>query len=114
MGSSSSPAFTPEDLELLDRVARRVVELRMETPAILTLESMTPMSVVAGQAMVFFEPFVAALLRLPDYERFAKLVQRRETMPELSRRIEQRADEEHARRRAERDRRRGAPGAGGA
>jgi hypothetical protein len=73
----------------------------MEVPAILTIESATPLSVVAGQAMVFFEPFVAALLRLPDYRRFARLVERRDALAELTRRIEQRADAAHAERRAQ-------------
>lgn len=103
---ASSAPFTPDDRALFDRVARRVVELRMETPAILTLESLTPMSLVAGQAMVFFEPFVAALLRLPDYQRFAKLIQRREALPELCAAIERHADAAHAARRAEREARR--------
>jgi hypothetical protein len=104
--ASDATTLTPEDRALLERVAGRVVELRMEVPAILTLETLTPMSLVAGQAMVFFEPFVAAMLRLPDYRRFAALIERRETLPLLVQLIEGRADAEHTRRRAERDARR--------
>src|SRR2546425_9201464 len=102
--------LSPEDLELLDRVATRVVELHMEVPAILTLETASPLSVIAGQAMVFFEPFVAALLRLPDYRRFARLVERREALTTLTRLIETRAEAVHAERRAAARARRG-PGA---
>jgi len=99
--------LAPEDLELLERVATRVVELHMEVPAILTLETATPLSVIAGQAMVFFEPFVLALLRLPDYRRFARLVERREALVTLARLIEARAEAAHAERRAAARARRG-------
>jgi hypothetical protein len=97
----TSPAeLTPEDRALLERVAARVVELRMEVPAVLTLESTRPLSLLAGQAMVFFEPFVQAMFPLPDYRRFAQLVERRDALETLTTLIEQRAEERHSARRA--------------
>ena len=90
---SEAAALAPEDRELLARLAARVVELRLETPAILTLETARPLSVVAGQAMLFFEPFAQALFRLPDYRRLAALVERREAMEALAAMIERAADE---------------------
>lgn len=98
---ATEPELSSDDLELLDRVARRLVELRLETPAILTIESALPLSVVAGQAMLFFEPLVAAFLRLPDYRRFARLVEDRGALEILAQRIEDRAEERAERRRAE-------------
>lgn len=80
------------DEALLDRVAARVVELRLEVPAILALESGRPLSVVAGQAMLFFEPLVQTLFGLSEYRRYAALIQRRETIEDLIRRIESRAE----------------------
>jgi len=85
---------------VLERVADRVVELRVEVPALLTLETARPLSLVAGQAMLFFEPMVQALFRLPDYRAFAALIERRETVDQLARMIETRSDEAYARRRA--------------
>ena len=93
--------YTAEDLDLLDRVARRVVELRMEVPAILTLETSRPLTVLAGQSMYFFEPMISAFLRMPDYRRFARLIERRQTVETLIRMIEGHADTAHARRKAE-------------
>ena len=90
-----------EDLALLDRVAGRIADLKLETAAILTIESALPLSVVAGQAMLFFEPLVAAFLRLPDYRRFARLVENRDALAILVQRIEDRADERETRKRAE-------------
>jgi hypothetical protein len=93
----AADALTDDDRALLERLARRVVELRLETPALLTLETARPLSVIAGQAMLFFEPFAQALFRLPDYRRIAALVERRDAMEVLASLIERAADErEHA------------------
>ena len=102
--------MSPEDDALLQRIAERVVALRMTVPAILTLESVKPLSFVGSQALYFFEPMVRAFVSVPDYERFAALVERRDTLEMLlvkieardeATRAEERADK--ARRRAERD-----------
>ena len=81
------------DRELLERLARRIAELRLETPAILALETARPVSLVAGQALVFFEPFVQALFRLGDYRRWAALVERREALAALVANIEAAVDD---------------------
>lgn len=88
---TDSPPLSQEDEALLGRLADRVVELRLETPAILTLETAKPMTFLASQTMVFFEPIVQALFRFSDYERFARLLERRDTMESLTRLIEARA-----------------------
>lgn len=94
-------ALAPEDIALLERLAQRVVESRLETPAILTLETARPLSLLAGQTMLFFEPFAQMLFRLPDYRRWAALIERREALEALTRLIEDGAD---ARERAARTR----------
>ena len=88
----SAEPLTPEDVALLERLAQRVVELRLETPAILTLETARPLSVVAGQAMLFLEPFAQALFRFSDYRRLAALVERRDALEALTRLIENGAE----------------------
>jgi hypothetical protein len=99
MASEPAP-FAPEEVALLERVAARVVELRLDVPAVLTLESVRPLSFVAGQAMLFFQPMVQALLRFDDYRRFAALLERRETLDLLTSLIERRAEAAAAARRA--------------
>ena len=81
-----------EDRALLEKLAQRVVELRLETPAILTLEGARPLCLLAGQAMLFFEPLVQALFRFGDYRRVASLVERRDALEALTRMIEERAE----------------------
>ena len=88
----ATPEISAEDSSLLERLANRIAELRLETPALLTLETSRPLSVLAGQAMLFFEPFAQALFRLPDYRRLAALVERREALEALSGMIERAAD----------------------
>jgi len=93
--------LTPEDRALLERVASRIVELRLEVPAILTLETGRPLSVLAGQTMHFFEPMIGAFLAIQDYRRFALMIERRETIEVLLRLIESHAETAHAQRKAE-------------
>ncbi len=81
-----------EDRLLLEQLAKRIAELRMETPAILAIEGGRPLSLVAGQAMVFFEPFVQALFRLSDYRRWSALIERREGLDALVECIEAAVD----------------------
>ena len=85
-------ALTPDDVALLERLARRVVELKLETPTILTLETARPLSLVAGQAMLFFEPLAQMLFRMHDYQRWAALIARRDALEALTRLIESGAD----------------------
>ena len=99
---ASEPALAPEDLQLLERLAGRVVELRMDVPALLTLETARPLSLIASQAMVFFEPLVQSIFSFPDYRRFAALVERRDAIEHLMRMIETRADQAQLERRARR------------
>jgi hypothetical protein len=84
--------LSPEDRALLEKLAQRIVEMRLETPAILTLEGARPLSLLAGQAMLFFEPFAQALFRHTDYRRIAALVERRDALEALTRMIEERAE----------------------
>jgi hypothetical protein len=100
--ASETPPIGADDLALLDRVAARVVELHMEIPAILTLETAKPLTVIAHQSLIFFEPMLQSLFRLSDYRSFTALVERREVVEALITRIEALAESDRARRAAER------------
>jgi len=95
-------------------MAEQVVARRMTVPAILFLESVKPVSFIGSQALYFFEPMVRAFFTIPEYERFAALLERRDTLEALLVRIEARDESwreternEKARARAERDAARG-------
>jgi len=95
--ASDAPPLAPEDVRLFERLAGRIAELRLEVPAILALESARPLSLVAGQALLFFQPFLDALFPLPDVERFARLLEHRGHLETLARMIEERAEARRAR-----------------
>jgi hypothetical protein len=99
-----SEPLTVEDRAMLERLAARIVELRLEVPAILTLESARPLSLVAGQALVFFEPIAQSLFRLSDYQRFARVIQDRANLDTFVALIEHAADTAHGARSGPRDR----------
>lgn len=88
----ASELLTDDDRELLGRLAGRVVELHMEVPAILAIETGKPLSLLASQALLFFEPLVQALLPITAYRRVALLLERREALEHLTHLIEVRAE----------------------
>jgi hypothetical protein len=92
------PALSPEDEALLERLATRVVELRMEVPAILALETAKPVNVIASQALIFFEPLIQSVFGFAGYRRFTTLIERRDVMESLLTRIEQGSEQARARR----------------
>jgi len=81
--------LTPErEKELIDQIAKRVVDHHMETPAILFLESFKPLSFVAGQfGRVYLGP-LTPLLGSWSEEGLA-LLQKKENVDRLLRRIEE-------------------------
>ena len=97
MASEPQP-LAAEDQVLLDRLATRVVELHMEVPAILALETSRPMTVIASQALIFLEPMIQALFRFTDYRRFTTLIERRDVIESLIQRIEAVAEQARVRR----------------
>ena len=92
-----------EDEKLLDAVAERVVRMGMVVSAIFFLESTKPLSYIGSQALVFLEPFVKSFLNLASYDRFVALLEDRQNIEKLLRKIEDRDEavrqEEKARKR---------------
>jgi hypothetical protein len=86
-------AYTVEDEALLDRIAAAVVRWGMAVPAIFMLESSKPLSFVGSQFLHFLSPIVHAVLEARELDRLAVMLERRETVEELIRRIE-RAEED--------------------
>lgn len=92
-----------EDEKLLDAVAGRVVRMGMAVPAIFFLESTKPLSYIGSQALVFLEPFVKSFLNVASYDRFVALLEDRQSIERLLRKIE---DQDEAAREDEKARKR--------
>lgn len=80
--------------ELINKIAKRVVEMRMATVAIVMLESAKPISFLGNQAMIFFQPFYRAFFTSPVYDEFAILMEDRQNFELLIQAIE-RFEEEY-------------------
>ena len=77
-----------EELAILDALAAKIVRLGMATPAILFLESSSPLNFIGSQALAFFEPIVRGVFTTWDgYSRFYKMMERRGSVEALIDRI---------------------------
>jgi hypothetical protein len=97
--------LTPEQQEILDKIAKKVVLWKMSVPAILFLESVKPLNYIGSQMMVFFEPFVQTLFSWKDYDEFRKMMEERENTERLLQAIEKFDAEAFTREKEEKKRR---------
>jgi hypothetical protein len=71
----------PEDVDpeegekIIRKVADEIVRRRLTVPAIFVLESCIPLNFVGSQAMIALEPFVHSIFNLPNYRKFALLME---------------------------------------
>lgn len=82
-------AVPAEEAAAADRVAQFIVRWNLTVPAILSLESMRPLSFVGSQFMHVLSPSVTAFLSVDDWDRLARLLEDRRGLDHLIRRIEQ-------------------------
>ena len=75
--------LSAEDQQLLDKIGTKIVEYQMTVPAILFLESVRPLNFIGSQVMYFFQPMVQIFFSAAEYERFAKIIEDRETVESL-------------------------------
>lgn len=80
---------TPEQAAAVDRLARFVVRLGLTVPAILAIEGMRPLSFVGSQFMHVLSPSIGAVLSPADWNALAGLLEHREGVEVLLRRIEE-------------------------
>jgi hypothetical protein len=81
--------LTPQQEEILIKIAQKVVHWKMAVPAILFLESVKPLNYIGSQMMAFFEPFVQTLFSWKDYDELRRMMEERETVERLLQKIEQ-------------------------
>lgn len=80
--------LTPDQKEVLEKVAKKVVQWRMAVPAIMALETAKPLSFIGSQALVFFEPIVQSIFSIKHYDTFRELMEDRENVERLLQLIE--------------------------
>ena len=97
-------ALEPEPRELADglppvieRAARAIASRGLETPAILALESLSPLGFLGGQAMIAAWPIVQAVVPGEDWLELASLLEDRRTLRRFAALIERIAREQRER-----------------
>ena len=104
-GDKEKEGLTPQQEEILTKIAQKVVHWKMSVPAILFLESVKPLNYVGSQMMAFFEPFVQTVFSWKDYDEFRKMMEERGTVEKLLQKIEQLDSEAQAKEKASKDER---------
>ena len=74
LGFTEKAEQTP-NLELLTRIASKIVERGMTVPAVLALEMMKPLAFIGSQALVFFGPIITTFVRSETYYEITELLE---------------------------------------
>jgi len=86
-----------QERTLLEEAARTIVERRLAVPAMMLLETVSPMNLVTASMLHVVSPVWRAGIPASRIDEIARLLERRDTIPELIRLIDA---AEEARRRA--------------
>jgi hypothetical protein len=78
--SDAAEAIDAADRELVERLANFVVRRQMSGPALMVLESGRPLNFIGSQVLVFMAPFMTFIFSPPEYERFARLLEKRRSI----------------------------------
>lgn len=80
--------LSPQQQELADRLAGRIVRLGLGPVALLFIESVRPLNFVGSQLLHFLAPFVQAFGHFSDYDTLAALLENRRSVDRLLEAIE--------------------------
>ena len=75
---------------LLKRLADKIIQMGMITPAIFFLEMNKPLNFIGSQLMLIFEPFAQLVFNYADYHTFVLMMEKRDNIEKLIRMIETR------------------------
>jgi len=78
--------------DLIEKIARRIVDMKLEVPFIIVFESLKPISFISSSVLVAFEPIIQPLFSFKDYNRFYEMLEDRKNIERLIQKIEELAD----------------------
>jgi hypothetical protein len=68
---------------LMNKIAQKVVDMRLSPVAIVFLESSKPLSFIGNQFMIFMQPFYRAFFSYREYEEIAAMLEERKNIETL-------------------------------
>lgn len=75
--------------ELIEKLAAKIVKHRMAMPAVLFLEMHKPFAFLASQTVILVSGFLAPFVGIQNVQDYSKLMESRENVERLIKRIEQ-------------------------
>ena len=66
---SSELSLTPEDRQFLKKIAKKIHQHGLVTPAVFFLEMTKPLSLLGSHFLVFFGPIINSFIRSENYYR---------------------------------------------
>ena len=87
--------WSREDRELVERLAGFIVRRRLGAAALMALEAGRPFNFLGSQALTFLAPFATLVFSTDEYERFTRLLERRQSIDLLIEAITERESEKH-------------------
>ena len=83
--------LSPQERALLEKIARHLVHRRLESPALLFLESLGPLNFLGSQVVHGLRPFLDVVCDASELERLAIILERRDSIDRLIRLIQHQA-----------------------
>ncbi|MCX7918839.1 MAG: hypothetical protein N3A72_04365 [bacterium] len=83
------PLPADKDYAILDKAAEFIVKRRLAAPAIIALQSMTPLNFIGSQALIVIEPFLSPFFKQEDYQKIIEILEHRDGIELFIQRIEQ-------------------------
>lgn len=90
-----------ETSELIEKVAQFIAIRGLAPAGIMLIESLHPLHSIGSQAMYFVLPFAEIIFDSAKYQRFALMIQKRENLQALVKRIDELDEEINREKRAE-------------
>ncbi len=87
--------WSAEDRELAERLADLIVRRRLGGAALMALEAGRPCNFLGSQALIFLTPFATLVFSADEYERFARMLERRQSIDLLLEALTRRESEKH-------------------
>src|SRR4030042_47339 len=88
---------------LINKIAQKVVDMRLAPVAIVFLESSKPVTFLGNQFLIFMQPFYRALFSYNEYEEVTAMLEDRNNIEKLICEIERLEEARNERKRAEKN-----------
>lgn len=88
---------------LINKIAQKIVELRLSPIAIVFLESSKPLTFLGNQFMIFMQPFYRAFFSYKEYEEIAAMLEDRDNIEKLICAIEHLEEDRNEHKRSQKD-----------